>query len=147
MRVWFLPLSLQTPTYSLPPHVLLGSPCLLSVRSPTCLGLPSCCSYFVGYFMFSSLAASLGDCSSAPLSTPLNFFSLGRVCSPLWFYSPLLPSCLATASHGFLLWLTAYAVRGLFPLVMRLSFGCLLAHAGVPGWSSFLVVLFLHCLP
>ena len=91
-------------------------------------------------FLLGGLFSELFVC--AIISSPLDFFSLGRVCSPLGSSSSFLPSCLATASHGFLLWLPTYAVSGLLPLVMRLYFGCLLAHDGVPGWSSLLVVLF-----
>ena len=78
----------------------------------------------------------------ATISSPLAFFSFGRVCYPLGSSSSLLPSCLAPASHGFLQWYPTYAVRGLLPLVMRLCFGCLLAHDGVPVRSSLLVILF-----
>ena len=46
----------------LPLPVLVGSPCHPSLRSLPRLGLPSCCSFFVGSFMFSSLTASLVDC-------------------------------------------------------------------------------------
>ena len=95
---------------------------------------------FFHVFLLDGLFCGLLVCPT--ISSPLTFFSLGRVCSPLGSSSPLLPSCLATAPHGFLLWLTAYAVHGLLPLVMRLSFGCLVAHAGVPVWSSLLVILF-----
>ena len=95
---------------------------------------------FFHVFLLDGLFSELLVCST--FSSPLAFFSLGRVCSPLWSSSPILPSCLATASHGFFLWLTAYAVRGLFPLVMRLSFGCLVAHAGMQVWSYLLVILF-----
>ena len=95
---------------------------------------------FFHVFLLAGIFSGLLVCLT--VSLPFTFFSLGRVCSPLGSSSPLLPSCLATASHGFLLWLTASAVRGLLPLVMQLSFGCLVAHAGVPVWSSLLVILF-----
>ena len=54
---------------------------------------------FFHVFLLEGLFSGLFVC--ATISSPLNFFSLGRVCSPLGSYSPLLPSCLATASHGF----------------------------------------------
>ena len=113
--------------------------CGLSNMSWTSLLLFLLCGLF-RVFLLGGLFSDLFVC--ATISSPLVFFSFGRVCSPLWSSSSLLPSCLATASHGFLLWLSTYAVRGLLPLVMRLCFGCLLAHAGVPGWSSLLVILF-----
>ena len=91
-------------------------------------------------FLLGGLFRDLFLC--ATISSPLAFFSFGRVCSPLGSSLSLLPSCLATASHGFLLWHPTYAVRGLLPLVKRLYFGCLLAHDGVPVRSSLLVILF-----
>ena len=89
----FLPLSLQTHYYSFASSrscwVTLSS---FYAVSPPCLGLPSCGSYFVGSFVFSSLTASLVDCSSAPLSLRLsNSFRLG-VCALLWGLPR--PSCL-----------------------------------------------------
>ena len=113
--------------------------CGLSHMSWTSLLLFLLCGFF-HVFLLDGLFSGLLVCST--ISSPLAFFSLGRVCSPLGSSSPLLPSCLATASHGFLLWLPAYAVCGLLPLVMRLSFGCLVAHAGVQVWPSLLVILF-----
>ena len=113
--------------------------CGLSHMSRTSLLLFLLCRLF-RVFLLGGLFSELFVC--ATISSPLVFFSLGRVCSPLGSFSSLLPSCIATVSHGFLLWPTTYAVRGLFPLVMRLYFGCLLAHDSVPGWSSFLVIFF-----
>ena len=113
--------------------------CGLSHMSRTSLLLFLLCRLF-RVFLLGGLFSELFIC--ATISSPLVFFSLGRVCSPLGSSSSLLPSCIATVSHGFLLWPTTYAVRGLFPLVMRLYFGCLLAHDSVPGWSSFLVIFF-----
>ena len=144
MRVWLFFLYLcRLILLSLPLPVLVGSLvivlCGLSHMSWTSLLLFLLRGFF-RVFLLDGLFSGLFVCHT--ISSPLTFFSLGRVGSPLGSSSPLLPSCLPTASHGFLLWLPADAVRGLFPLVMRLSFCCLVAYAGVPGCSSWLVVLF-----
>ena len=115
--------------------------------SQTCLGLPSCCYSLVGSFEFfirGGLFRDLFLC--ATISSPLAFFSFGRVSSTLGSSSYLLPSCLVAASHGFSQWHPSYAVRG--PLtsshatLLRLLVGSLRCAVAV-----FLAGHpFLHCL-
>ena len=113
----------------------------------TCLGLPSCCYSFVSSFKFFILGGLFCDFFlCATISSPLAFFSFGRVSSTLGSSSSLLPSCLAAASHGFSQWHPTYAVCGPPPsshaALIRLLVGSLRCAVAV-----FLAGHpFLHCL-
>ena len=128
MRVWLFFLYLcsfiliRLPFYV---HIMVTLSSLYVVCQ-TCLGLPSCCYLLEGYFeFFSSMAASFEfSYLCATISSPLAFFSFGRVSLTVGSSSYILPSCRAAASPWFSRsGMPPMRFVALLPLVMRLYFG------------------------